>query len=284
MIVHQPRFRRPKQLTRMELTPRDVEIVRAVSTYRVLSQAQLQRLFFGTKSAAQRVLLRLYRHGYLDRKFLPVVFGRSPTLYVLDKQGAALLRTTDPLDQPVWYASSKDLKSEFLQHTLAINDLRIAVTLAARQEGFELVQWVGENALKAHYDRVSVRLPNGQSQAISLIPDSYFILKTPYGYAHFFLEVDRGTENLDRFKRKVLAYLAYYQSGRYTQRYGSQSMRVLTVAPGERRLQGLKTATEASGGKRAFWFGLADALSPETILKAAVWQVAGEVGKRALID
>jgi len=37
----------------------------------------------------QRRLERLYDHGYLERKFLPVVIGegRSPTLYIVDRKG-----------------------------------------------------------------------------------------------------------------------------------------------------------------------------------------------------
>ncbi|MCA9910134.1 MAG: replication-relaxation family protein, partial [Anaerolineae bacterium] len=76
----------------MRLTDRDKDIIEAVYRYRILRQDQIQRLFFGTAAAAQRVLVRLYDHTFLERKFLPVYEGRSPTLYVLDKRGAELLR------------------------------------------------------------------------------------------------------------------------------------------------------------------------------------------------
>ncbi len=40
------------------------------------------------------------------------------------------------------------------------------------------------------YDRGQIRTQSNKMQAVSLIPNSYFVLKTPLGYAHFFLEVD----------------------------------------------------------------------------------------------
>jgi hypothetical protein len=117
-----------------------------------------------------------------------------------------------------------------------------------------------------------------------LIPDSYFVLQTPKGRAHFFLEVDRSQETLGVFKSKVLAYAAYHATGGYERRYGSKSMRVITVTTSKRRLDNLKQATEEVGGKRRFWFSLLSDLTPETILNNPVWSVAGEQQSSVLID
>lgn len=278
------RDRRDPHPRPMQLTPRDVAIVQAVQQYRVLSQTQLGRLFERSQSVMKRVLIRLYQHRFLDRRFLPVIAGRSPTLYVLDRKGAELLRTHFGMDDLVWYNSSKALKTEFLEHTLAINDVRIAVTVAAKAAGFELYTWVSESELKAAYDRVSIRTKSGRVQSVSLIPDSYFVLNTPRGYAHFFVELDRSSETLTRFKAKIQAYMTYYQSGAYERRYHSKSMRVITVAIGAKRLDNLKAATEAVGGKHRFWFALLDELQPDSILHHPVWLVAGESQLRGLIE
>lgn len=268
----------------MRLMERDKAIIQAVYDYRVLRQDQLETLFERSPSVMQRVLVRLYDHGFLERKFLSVLGLHSPALYVLDKKGAELLRSEFGLDELVWYPSSKDLKLEFLEHTTAINDFRIAITLAAQRAGYELLKWIGEAELKADYDRVNVRTASGKMQSVSLIPDSYFVLKTPRGFAHFFLEMDRGTETTGRFKTKIAAYMAYYQSGLYERRYGSKSMRVITVTSGRRRLDNLKTATEAVGGKRRFWFVVHTDLTIAAILANPVWYVAGEQVPSALIE
>ncbi len=275
------RQRQPKPMT---LTERDQAIIRAVQDYRLLRQDQIERLFFGSRSAAQRVLLRLFQHGYLDRRFLPVLAGRSPTLYVLDRRGAELLRSAQGLETVAWHPGMKQVKTEFLAHAAGINDLRIAVTLAAQQAGYDLLRWLGEGELRGAAERVTVLSPAGKRHDAPLMPDSFFTLRTPLGYAHCFVEYDRGTMTSSRFKAKVQAYLAYHRSGAYARRYNARSMRVLTVTSGQKRLENLKAATEAAGGRLPFWFALASELTAETILSVPVWWVAGERERKALIE
>ncbi len=280
----QRRDRRVPAPKSMRLTERDKEIILAVHIYRVLRQDQLEKLFGRSKTVMQRILVRLYQHGFLERKFLSILGWNSPTLYVLDKKGAELLRTEYGFDELVWYRTSTNLKPDFLEHTIVINDFRIAVTIAAKTAGYEVFRWLSEADLKADYDRVQIRNATGRMQSVSLIPDSYFVLKTPRGFAHFFLEVDRGTETTGRFKAKILAYIGYYESGAYEKRYASKAMRVLTVTSGAKRLQNLKTATEEAGGKRRFWFALSDDLTPDTIFSNPLWYIAGDGQQNALIE
>ena len=141
--------RRVNHPPNMRLTERDKAIIYTIHTHRVLRQDQLETLFDRSRSVMQRVLVRLYDHGFLERKFLSTRGWNSPTLYVLDRKGAELLRREYNLDDLVWYSSSKELKQEFLEHTLAINDIRIAFTKAAEVAGYELLKWVNETELKA---------------------------------------------------------------------------------------------------------------------------------------
>lgn len=269
----------------MQLTGRDVDVVQAVHTHRVLKQEHIQLLFFGprNKSGAQRRLERLYDHGYLERALLPVTTGRSPTLYLLDRKGADLLRRERGYDELVWYHSSKTLKPEFLEHTLAINDVMVAVTLACREAGYELAIWQTEGQLKADYDRVTIQTSSGRRETVPIVPDSYFEVIAGGRRYPCFLELDRGTMTLGRFKQKVQGYMAYYRTGSYERRYGNRSLRVLVVAPSETRLANLKAATEQVGGREWFWFGRLAELSPATILAAPVWQVATWEGRYSLI-
>src|SRR5258706_7732982 len=86
----------------MRLTKRDIEIILAVYLFRVLRQDQLEKLFFKSKNTCQRVLARLFHHGFLQRLFWPVVAGTPPTLYVIDKKGMALLTTQLGYDDSHW--------------------------------------------------------------------------------------------------------------------------------------------------------------------------------------
>lgn len=279
------RDRRDLNPPRLVLTARDKAIIRAVHEYRVLRQDQVQALFFGSRSAAQRRLALLYHHGFLERQFLLVQTGfmSSPSVYLLDRRGEELLRAEVGLDDVHWKSSHNQVGSDFLEHALAINDVRVAVTLAARQGDYDLLEWRSETDLKQDYDRVTLPAARGGSRSVAVVPDSYFALDTPHGKTHFFLELDRGTMTTKRFRTKIDAYLAYYRSGGYEQRYGARSLRMLTVTLGERRLESLKVVTEEAGGTVWFWFAVLPELTPDTVLEGRVWQVAGKPGREPLI-
>jgi len=86
-----------------------------------------------------------------------------------------------------------------------------------------------------------------------------------------------------KFNLKYLFVLRLSEMIAYERRYGTQSLRVLTVTLGERRLQNLKKVTEQVGGGNWFYFGVLSALAPEHILIAPLWQVAGESKSLPLI-
>lgn len=266
------RQRRSGTPPNMRLTTRDIEILKALAEYRILRQDQIQQLFFGSKSTAQYRLSHLYQHGFVQRHFLPVFAGWSPTLYTLDKRGVAVLKTEyGATGISVWDSENGH---EFLSHTLAVNDFRIAVTVTCRQAGYTLLTWSSEADLKADYDRVTIIDHKGKKQSVSLIPDSYFTLETPKGKTSFFLEMDMGTMTVGRFQTKIRAYLAYTQSGEYQKRYQTKSLRILTVTNSEARCKNLKTSAESIGGDRRFWFTTAEKVNT-SILHSPHWHVAG---------
>lgn len=262
----------------MLLTERDRQIVEMVYQCRVLRQDQIHGLFFGaSKAASQRRLALLYHHGFLTRLFLTVraSYLLSPALYMLDKRGAELLRSERGYDDITWTSKTLDVGQQFLEHTLAINDVRVAITLACRSAGYALVEWRSEADLKGKYDRVGIQQRDGSKETLSLIPDSFFVIQTPRGKAPFFLEMDRGTETTSRFQTKIRAYQAYVQSGMYEQRYGYKSVRILTVVLSEKRLESLKNVTEAVGGKERYWFALHGEITPQSVFHTPLWRAAG---------
>lgn len=271
----------------MRLMERDVEILKTVHDYRILRGDQLQALFFGSQSTASYRLSRLYQYGFLDRHFLPTLGGlvSSPALYVLGKRGVDVLRRVldcGPKDirKP---PGNQELSMLFLEHLLQINDFRLAVTLAARNLGYTLELWLDDYHLKANFDRVAIRTPQGQRHVVSLIPDAYCVLRVPQGRACFFLEMDRGTMTNTRFRDKVLAYKAYIASGQYEQRYGTRSLRVLTVTSGPKRLENLKDEAEQANGGRVFWFTTSNLVSQENMFQISIWHVAGQTNCDTLI-
>jgi hypothetical protein len=280
------RDQRPPTPTPMRLTARDLQILQAVYEYGVLSTQQFKILFFPSLHQAYARLAQLYHHGYLDRRFLGVYVHmmNTPILYVLDKRGGEVLRRE--LGMEVEGGKGfKQVTPTFLEHAMEINDVRVAVAKACGiTSGYRLVRWDGENELKKGYDRVTIRNEQGRSVHISLIPDSYFVLETPRGIAHFFLELDRGTMTTKRFKSKVQAYQGYYASGAYQQRYETKSLRILTVTTSQARLESLKRVTEEAGGKQRFWFTTLDRIQPATVLTIPIWEVATNPTRQPLVE
>ena len=268
------------------LTERDKRLLEMVYLCRCLRQDQIHSLFFGgAKSASQHRLMLLYHHGFLNRIFLTTraSIQFSAVAYVLDKPGATVLQAEFGYSIPDLRSLPIQTGQQFLAHTLAINDVRVSITVACRTQGYTLLDWKSESDLKANFDRVQIAGRNGRRISVSLIPDSYFALDTPLGKAYFFLELDRGQMGLERFKTKIESYRAYVQQGGYTRRYGAKTVRVLTVTLSEARLLGLKHATEAVGGKDRFWFGVLSELTPDQILRKPAWNVAGRTNKFPLI-
>jgi hypothetical protein len=283
-----PRHRRVEHPPRMQLTERDVQVVLAVFAQRVLSREQITRLFFRSKNTANERLMRLYQHGFLERRWLPVAYGHGmgQALYLLGKRGADIVAHQRGIDHQAigWQASLNHVGSPFLEHSLMINDVRIAVTLAACRPGYGVEAWVGEDELKATPDYVSITTSSGRQRRVAVIPDSYFVLRLGDRRAHFFLEADRATVSNTRWRDRIRAYRVYTESGRYTERYGTHSLRVLTVTTGPQRLANLKRTTEDVGGGQLFWFTTAGEAMAEDVLARPLWRVAGRDERACLVE
>lgn len=286
-----PINKRAKDPPRMILTQRDEEIIGVAYAYRFVTSSQINTRVFlkgepPKETRCNKRLRLLYHHGFLDR-ILPKVArgeGAKPIIYCLDERGAQLL--AEELEGEVdWRPKDREVGKMFLDHTLKINDVRIAVTLAAEKAGFQLRKWTDEKTLKSQEmkDYVTISTPGGRKRKVAVIPDGYFILNIGEKKAHFFIEVDLATLSNTRWKTKIQAYLAYIRQGLYQKRYRTRSLRILTVTTGERRLQNLKTTTEAAEGQRMFWFTTFDQATSDKILTEPIWQVATSEGLHSLI-
>jgi len=272
----------------MRLTERDVQVILAVYDYRALRRDQVELLFFPSKNTANERLQRLFHHRFLERRWLPVEFGRgtSQAIYLLAERGADLVAGQMGIDRGAvnWQEAHNEVGSLFLEHALMINDVRIAVSLAAQQGGYAIEKWVKEEALKGMREYVSLTTEGGARRKVAVIPDAYLVLSLGDKRAHFFLEVDRGTEANKRWAQKVCAYMVYTQSGRYSERYGTRSLRVLTVTIGAKRMANLKSTTEKAGGGTMFWFTTVEHVQAGEFLNEPVWEVAGQRGSHRLIN
>lgn len=272
----------------MRLTSRDIKIVLDIYKHRLLSSQHIEAKFFPSnkqnkhtrRSACQRRLQLLFHHGFLARIPQPVILGegRAPFVYALDSAGADLVAAQLGVDRAEigWQPKHNEVSSLFLEHSLAINDLRVAITLLARQQDWKLLKWIDDTTFKTKAYKEKVPFWMRGARVTRAYPDGYFHLQQGQNNAHFFLEIDRGTMSNTRWQAKVEAYLNFRAAGLSQKHYGTQNFRVLSITTSESRLKNLKRATEDAAGNVFFWFTTADNVSiwcPELLLQP-IWHVA----------
>ena len=125
------------------------------------------------------------------------------------------------------------------------------------------------------------RIEDGVLRRVLLVPDALALVETDSGSEVLAIEVDRGTERPSYMARKYGAYLDWWRSGRHLDDWKSSAVRILTIAPSERRSQRLARACrEATGGKVSglFWF----ASEPDIVrggILTPVWSTTTEAQK-----
>src|SRR5205823_2679099 len=88
-----------------------------------------------------------------------------------------------------------------LNHLIKTNDVRIALTLAAKRLGYPLARWIDDKSLKSPQmtDRVILKGADGATQNAAVQPDGYFVIGLPTDdpnklrRSDNFLEVDLAT-------------------------------------------------------------------------------------------
>jgi len=278
-----PRHKRTKDFQRMVLQPRDVAIVLAVYENRFLRRDQIERLFFKTTPTCNQRLQKLYQHKFLDRIFQPVDFGSSQAVYALDSVGAEVVAAKIGVgkSQINWTRRHNQIEHIFMAHTLAVSELRVGLELALRlreEEDVKLLFWKREGLLP----REKVQDPENPEKRLSVIPDAFFGLETDRGKLFFFVEVDMGTETLDRFRTKIVAYREYWKSGKFSDRYTYRNFRVLTVTNGVQRLNNLIGTAANTGAKNMFLFSV-DKLASSDILGAS-WYRPNSLDPISILD
>lgn len=273
-----PRFRRAAVLSHCVLTPRDLDTLSRVVSYRLATSEHLQALDRGSGQGLLRRLQKLFHAGYLDRLLPRHVDGggSAPMVYAITNRGIRALQKHGRLESASrtdWNAKNHSLHDLSIRHTLLVSQVRAVVELACgARPGLRLHFWKEGREL---IDRVDVALPEGYA-AVPVAPDAFFALEDAKGRMNFFLEADRGTMTVTRFVRKLQAYAACFRDGRHKDKFGIRFFRVLTVTTTPARTSNLVSAAIAeglAGLDRMFLFSSESQLSldnPESVL-SGIW-------------
>jgi hypothetical protein len=292
--TRRPRFDHAS-MRRMILTPRDLELLRAVHRHRLLRSTHLAALSGGSVQTTLRRLQLLFHHGYLDRPPMQLDWyarGSEPMVYALGNQGAEVLEAEGGMSRGGgvrWDTKNRNLSRVFLHHTLAVAEVMVAFEAACRsREGVRFIP-PEEVLASAPPETRRLRLPfrwqveirqGGKHHRLGVEPDRIFGLSfngMPENRqrAYFFLEADRGTMPVVRkglgqtsFRRKLFAYHETWRQGLHKTHFGIPNFRVLTVTTSEERVQHLVEACRSlgGGGSRLFLFTDRERLGEEDIL------------------
>lgn len=276
-----PRYKKAKTPPPMRLTDRDKRIVEAVYQLRFLTRDQIRLLEFekGSMTACQRRLSLLYHNGYLSavHKPIPTGYGSSKRIYCLSKKGAALishLYSEKEARQIKWNEKYNKVEPFFIEHILAINDVRIAFSKAALATNEYDLFWFNEQEVKAWKEKVDD--PEDSSKTLPITPDAFLYLIGKDKKAYYFLEVDRATESNRRWRDKIKGYVEYVKSGKYQARFKTEALRVLTVSTSNNRINNLIKTTQSVENAYFFLFATFDQVKDNNIIFKPVWKTTGK--------
>jgi hypothetical protein len=286
-------YQRAKEPPAIKITKRDIRILQMVEAYRFVSREQIERLIFTQREKDEMTnktrcpirLRKMFDNRLLGRVRWPFHAVTLPMVYYLGREGANLLALKLGIERNKITTLTKSEKRPvisrsllFLAHTLAINDFRIDVTLACQGGGADLLEWLNEYELGREYVTID---QGGRERRRAVQPDGYFAIQLEGREAHFFLEMDMETTPSKRWAPKVLGLYEYRYRGKYTERFGTKSLRVLCVTPSESRkglLMGWTREVIPARWQPLFWFTTQDEVKARTVLTEPIWEVVGHRG------
>lgn len=278
-----PRTRRAKHPPAFRITERDVELVRAVLSYRFLYTKQLYWLFPESSQQNLNVRLRhLYHHGYLDRVSLPDSKTNEQLVYAPTEKGAVMVAEADGISREDvhWGRYMNQVSPTHIRHLLAINDVMVSyeTALAGAQARGKVADFkVVRGEPRKHKLPVMLKDRDGRRKRVAIVPDAFIAVKfDAKNYGVFFVEVDRATVGSSRWTEKVTVYREYPRTEHFRSKYKGQWCIVLTVVPSDKRVMALAAKTAGSGGQRGFWFTTAEQIAPDTAL-SRIWVRASEL-------
>lgn len=245
----------------LTLKDRDYEILSLIHAHRFLSLELIWRLLgagddaadaefaigadgkkrptryaFGEQALSKR-LKQLFHARYLERHYItdqPMGRGHGVprAIYGLGPKCPIVLerRTGIPAGTFRRIVESNSVRSPFLRHALELAHFHVALELACRQSAdrVRLLFWEQGDVLR---DFVVVANEHGEEERIPVRPDAFFGIEVEgKGRAHFFLEIDRGTEPIlsskDRtsIRQKLLGYRTYRSSPKFQSRYAYRTL------------------------------------------------------------
>ena len=191
------------------LTPRDRHLLRLLEDHRVFTGLQIQRILFTHRRTCGLRLELLRGLDLIDKfRFARPYGGSEPWKWVLGLTGARFQAAAANHPTPTERAHRERIlrltASPTLTHLLTTNEFFVRLHHATRtsnttSSGSSLTRWWSEKTSTARFPGIA--------------PDGHGLWSTGDHTVGFFLECDRGTENLTRLATKLTAYARLAAAG-----------------------------------------------------------------------
>jgi len=227
---------------RERLAPRDLAVLDQIRTLRLMTGAQIQAVHFplcdhesehAAVRATRRVLQRLVRDGLLvslERRVGGVKGGSAGATYAASALGQRLIDGDR-------HTRFREPSATFVTHTLTITQLVVDLIEAQRARKIDLVRLEPEPRCWRTYTTAAGR------EVVR--PDLFVAVGAGEFEHHWFVEIDLGTETINRRLTKCAQYDAYYRSGTEQARH-DLFPRVVWAVPNDRLAAELQARIQQS--------------------------------------
>lgn len=273
---------KPQITAGMRLEERDLKLLTDLFLHRLMSRSQLERLYFTSASRCNVRLRQMFDHSLVSRYYLPLAPYGAQCIYSLGEAG--ILPVSRRLEWEIDEVKRQAKRHEtpqFLEHTLAINETRLAFRDAlANSPTWQLERWIPEIQCRHEYD---VRGASGDWAREVFKPDGFVRLQNreTRQKRDYFFEIDRGHTSSSKFADKLDSYARYLESGLFEQMFGETTFRTLVITTGSLRLKNLRVLVEGKGN-HLFCFTTFEELENRGVL-APIWRFPLEKELRSLI-
>jgi hypothetical protein len=214
--VSRGRYLTAGEIVRLDgrLSDRDRQIIRLVGTLSLVSGSQLRRVCFASAGSgrhdaqlARRALLRLVRHGLLERLERRIGGVRAGSDGVCYRLAPGAQRLIDFWDG-AGLARGRRLPEpspRFAAHRLAVSEICVLIREAAARGEADLLAFEAEPACWRRY-------VGPMSQVLTLKPDAFARVGVGDWELVWFIEVDLGSVGQAARASQAAAYRAYWRS------------------------------------------------------------------------
>jgi hypothetical protein len=270
-IKRRPRTHRTRTGKRIELTPRDLDIFRALARYRYLSSTYIYAFVGGASETRFKERLGdLFHEGYLDRperQWELADCRHRPVIHELGAGARRILGEWEIVEEAAtWFAVSPHRQ---FPHSLMVCELLASIEFGIRDRpDLRFIAWpeiLAKAPAATRGSAMPFRLPMGAPSG-GVVPDGLFGIEYATSgkkvYRFFALEADRRTMPVARsntgqtsYLKKIAAYRENIARLVHKTHWGLPNLLVLTVTTSESRAADIMQRIEGEpGGSPAFLF------------------------------